>query len=171
MTPIKTKKGTEVLGHGRIQTIVERLAHEIYEHHHTADEFILIGITGRGTDLRHRLGVILSSLTKAKIRTGECYVNKLKPMSEAIRLDLPLEDLKGKVVILVDDVLNSGRTLVHAMGYLITADPAFLRTVVLVDRIHRNFPIRADYVGLSLSTTIQERVEVEFGKEDYAYLV
>ena len=171
MASIKQKKGTEVLGHSRIQTIVERLAHEIYEHHHSANEFILIGISGRGIDLRDRIGVFLSSLTKAKILKGECYVNKLKPMSEPIELDIPLETLKGRVVILVDDVLNSGRTLVHAMSYLITADPTYLRTVVLVDRIHRNFPIRADYVGLSLSTTIQERVEVEFGKEDYAYLV
>jgi len=165
------KKGTLVLGHDRIQTIIERLAHQILENHAESKELILIGISGRGIDLRDRISDILAGIGKVKLQKGEIQLNKLEPLKMDILMDLELSALKDKEIVLIDDVLNSGKTLVHCMAHLLKADVKSIRTVVLVDRIHRNFPIKADYVGMSLSTTIQERVEVELGKEDYAYLV
>ena len=79
-------------------------------------------------------------------------------------------DLDGRVVILVDDVLMSGRTLMYAAAHLVGSPLKRLTTVVLVDRLHRTFPIRADIVGLTLSTTLQEHISVELGKEDVVYL-
>ena len=85
---------------------------------------------------------------------------------------MEIASLAGKNVILVDDVLNSGKTLVHALRWVLSDDVASVKTVVLVDRIHRSYPVKADFVGMTLSTTLQERVEVEMGAdEDYAYLV
>jgi pyrimidine operon attenuation protein/uracil phosphoribosyltransferase len=167
----KQKKGTLVLEHERISAIIERLAHQIVENHSDSKEIILVGISGRGVDLRDRISKILKTISSQTIKTVELKVNKTSPLTEEVVTDLPLKEMKGKVVILIDDVLNSGKTLVYAMTHLLKADVKKLKTVVLVDRIHRNYPIKADYVGLSLSTTIQERVEVEFGEEDYAYLV
>jgi pyrimidine operon attenuation protein/uracil phosphoribosyltransferase len=165
------KKGTLVLEHERIAAIIERLAHQILENHSECKELILVGISGQGVAMRDRITNILTSISTQSIKTVELKVNKTSPLTDEVVTDLPLKDMKGKVVILIDDVLNSGKTLVYAMTHLLKADVKILRTVVLVDRIHRNYPIKADYVGLSLSTTIQERVEVEFGEEDYAYLV
>ena len=78
--------------------------------------------------------------------------------------------LKDRVVILIDDVLMSGRTLMHAASFLIKVPLKKLTTVVLVDRLHRTYPIRADIVGLTLSTTVQEHISVELGKKDVVYL-
>ena len=78
--------------------------------------------------------------------------------------------LKNKIVILVDDVLNSGRTLIHATQAILETEVKGLQTVCLVDRKHRKFPIRADYVGLTLSTTLQEHITVEFNENDQVYL-
>ncbi|MBK7947144.1 MAG: hypothetical protein IPJ85_18390 [Flavobacteriales bacterium] len=87
-----------------------------------------------------------------------------------MQLSIEPKELRNRVVVLVDDVLMSGRTLMHAAGYLVQAAPKRLTTVVLVDRRHRLFPIRADIVGLTLSTTLQEHISVEFGKKDSVYL-
>ena len=81
------------------------------------------------------------------------------------------EQAEGKTIILVDDVLNTGRALVFATRYLLGFDVKGMQTVTLIDRRHRNFPIRADYVGLTLATTMQEHILVEFGNEDNAWLV
>ena len=166
-----SKKGTLVLEHERISTIIERLAHQILQNNSESKELVLVGISGRGVAMRTRIASLLRKISSQKITEVELHVNKTEPLSEEVSTDLPLSQMKGKVVILIDDVLNSGKTLVYAMMHILKADVLRLRTVVLVDRIHRNYPIKADYVGLSLSTTIQERVEVEFGEEDYAYLV
>ena len=86
-------------------------------------------------------------------------------------LSAPLESLREKVVVLVDDVLMSGRTLMHAAAHLVQAPLKKLTTVVLVDRRHRTYPIRADIVGLTLSTTMQEHIIVELGRKDVVYII
>jgi pyrimidine operon attenuation protein/uracil phosphoribosyltransferase len=76
----------------------------------------------------------------------------------------------GKSIILVDDVLNSGKTLIYSMKAILSTDTKKIRTVLLVDRDHRRYPILTDFVGMTLSTTFQEHVSVEFGLEDAVYL-
>ncbi|NNK80189.1 MAG: phosphoribosyltransferase, partial [Flavobacteriales bacterium] len=97
--------------------------------------------------------------------------DKGSPLDRPVKLSVSTESLNKNVVILIDDVLNSGKTMMHAVRSILEAKVKSISTVVLVDRIHRRFPIRADIVGMTLSTTLQERVELELGKKDYAYLI
>ena len=95
----------------------------------------------------------------------ELSINKRNPLKENVTIS-PNQSFGNKKVILVDDVLNSGKTLMHAASYIVSKDIKKMNTVVLVDRRHRNFPIKADWVGLTLSTTIQEHINVEILKND-----
>ena len=163
---------TIVLDHDRIQLIIERFAHEIYEMHHDKKKLTLIGIEGRGMALCKRLANHLEDISKLDITVEEIGLHKSEPTKHEVKLSCELSALRKQSVILIDDVLNSGRTLVYALRHLLGESLTSVTTVVLVDRIHRKFPVRADIVGMTLSTTLQERVEVEFGaKRDFAYLV
>lgn len=167
-----TDKGqTIVLDHQQIALIIERFAHQIYEQHHAISELVLIGVDGRGYDVAARIHGHLEKISEQELSLHRIKLNKSNPSRNTIKSSIAHEDLDGKTVILIDDVLNSGRTLVYALNHLLKANMHKVTTVVLVDRIHRNFPIRADIVGMTLSTTIQDRVEVELGKKDFAYLV
>ena len=97
-------------------------------------------------------------------------MDKKKPLNSGLNSEIESKKLKNKAVILVDDVLNSGKTLVYATKFLLDFEVKNLQTVCLIDRKHRKFPIRADFVGLTLSTTLQEHITVEFGKDDIVYL-
>ncbi|MFM7766509.1 MAG: phosphoribosyltransferase family protein [Bacteroidota bacterium] len=87
-----------------------------------------------------------------------------------MELSCDIQDLAGKSIVLVDDVLNSGKTLIYSMKAILKADTLKIRTVLMVDRDHRRYPIMADFVGMTLSTTFQEHVSLEFGEEEGAYL-
>ncbi len=98
-------------------------------------------------------------------------IDKQNHIAVAIELSAESAKMKGKVVILVDDVLNSGKTLIYGLRKLLNEDLKKIRTVLLVDRDHKRYPIMADYVGITLSTTLQEHISVEFGgKEEAVYL-
>lgn len=167
------RKGTLVLEHDRITLIIERFAHQILEHHPDAKELVLLGIHGHGAEMASRINGYLSQLSpNLDIHCGVIQVEKESPLSSPPSCDMDVESLVGKHVILVDDVLNSGKTLVHALRWVLSVDVSSVKTIILVDRIHRRYPVKADFVGMTLSTTLQERVEVEMGaEEDYAYLV
>ena len=99
-------------------------------------------------------------------------MNKKKPLSEKVKVTLPEKELKGKVVIVVDDVLESGRTMIYGIDPFLKYSVKRLITVVLVDRDHHSYPVKADFVGISLATTMQEHILVELqgGKNDAVYL-
>lgn len=147
------------------------MAHELYENHHDKKELILIGIEGRGYTVGGRILKHLEKISKQRLSLEKLVVDKADPTAVPITLSRDLDELSGKTVILIDDVLNSGKTLVHALRHILGTALHSVTTIVLVDRIHRRFPVRADIVGMTLSTTLQERVEVRLGKKDYAYLV
>ena len=89
-------------------------------------------------------------------------VDKENPLTHPIQLSIPEEMLERAYVVLVDDVINSGKTMQYALTKILENSAKAIKTVALVDRMHRRFPIKADFVGLSLSTTLKERVEVFF---------
>ena len=97
-------------------------------------------------------------------------LDKDNPINNDITLKHP-ESIKNRAVILVDDVLNSGRTLAYAAAYLLQLDPKMIKTAILVNREHHRFPITADFVGISLATTLKEHIQVELGRSDGVYLV
>ena len=163
-------KKTIVLDHERVQRKLKRIAHQLHEEHHGEHEIVLVGVMPRGKEFAERLAGLLRTISTAEVTVQGLSLDKDHPLQHPITLSGDPEALKDRVVILVDDVLMSGRTLMHAASHLVRTDPRILSTVVLVDRLHRTFPIRADIVGLTLSTTLQEHITVEMGKEDVVYL-
>jgi pyrimidine operon attenuation protein / uracil phosphoribosyltransferase len=148
----------------QIEQKVVRMAHEIHEHNHKEKEIILIGITGRGMELAERIHHQLCQITSIPITLESITLDKDQPLGTSPMYSGQNSSLKNKTVILIDDVLNSGRTLIFATKYLLNTEPKSLAIATLVDRYHRRFPIRANYVGLTLSTNLKEHVTVVLDK-------
>jgi pyrimidine operon attenuation protein / uracil phosphoribosyltransferase len=163
-------KTTIVLDHDRVQRKLRRIAHQLHEEHFEEKGIVLVGVAPRGHTLAKRLAKLLKDISALDVELLELTLDKDAPLERPVVLSAALTALRDRVVILVDDVLMSGRTLMYAAAFLVQASPRRLSTVVLVDRLHRTFPIRADIVGLTLSTTLQEHISVELGKEDVVYL-
>ena len=162
---------TLILKHEEVQRKIVRIAHQLHEANFEEQGIVLVGIAPRGITLAKRLQALLEQISEVPVDLVEMKLDKDKPLEKPISMTADLETLRDKVVVLVDDVLMSGRTLMHAAGYLIQVPLKKLTTVVLVDRRHRTYPIRADIVGMTLSTTIQEHISVELGKKDSVHLV
>ena len=167
---LAAKKKTQVLSHQEVQRKIERIAHQLFEQNHAEEKVIIGGIASRGSELARRIATSLESLGAFETHFLELTIDKDAPQSVQPVLSGELSQLDGRVVFLVDDVLQSGRTLMHAAAHLMTVSMKKLTTVALVDRRHRSFPIRADVVGLTLSTTMQDHISVRFGKKDAVYL-
>lgn len=151
-----------VLNHKQIEQKINRIAHELYETNYNEKTLHIVGIEGQGLILAEQLKKILESISSKKIELHKIALNKDNPLEYEPNLTISLSELENQNVILVDDVLNSGRTLIYSAQFLLKASLKKLQTVCLVDRWHRRFPIRADFVGLTLSTTLQEHIEVSF---------
>lgn len=163
---------TVVLNARQIEQKINRIAYEIYENNYEEKEMIVAGIADTGYRLAERIEKMLKKISGIKISLIKIRVNKENPLEIKEKTEINVKDTSGKVVILVDDVLNSGKTLMYGARLFLDAPVKKLSTVVLVDRSHTRFPIKADYTGLSLSTTMQEHITVILeGKEkDAVYL-
>ena len=163
---------TLILDHNKVKQKIVRIAHEIYETNFEEKELILVGIVDRGLLLAQRISSVLQEISDINIRLFSLEMNKDNPLDSPPNLQLSAADVKDKVVILVDDVLNSGRTLIYGAKPILELPVKRLTTVVLVNRRHRKFPIRADYVGTTLATTMQEHISVVLGNggQDAVYL-
>ena len=165
------KDSVEILDHKRIQRIIDRIANQIYENYYNQDEIVLVGIYDQGFKLAERLFDKLNSITKQNVLLFGLKFDKTNPSSNSFEFSGKASDLEGKHIVLVDDVLNSGKTMAHALQFLLRANIGHLHLTVLIDRFHRKYPVRADFVGMTLSTTIQEHISVELnGKKDKAYI-
>lgn len=165
-----TEERTIILDHKQVGQKITRIAHEILENNFQEKKIVIIGIQSQGYVLAERIVAELKGITEIELVLHEVKLDKRNPLKSGLESSVSEKELKNKVVILVDDVLNSGKTLVYATKFLLDHQVKSLQTVCLVDRKHRKFPIRADYVGLTLSTTLQEHITVEFGKTDIVYL-
>lgn len=161
----------EILSEIQIEQKTNRLAHQLIESFCEEKELFIAGISGNGYYLAQRLSNIINEHGLIKSHIAEVKINKDEPWSEEITLDSDMNIMKNAVIILVDDVVNSGKTMQFALTKFLTFPTKAIKTVTLVDRKHRRFPIRVDFVGLSLSTTLQERVEVILGESSKAYLI
>lgn len=155
----------------QIEQRINRIAYQIYEDNFEEKEIIIVGIVKSGFKLAQKIEQALHKICTIKIRLVELKIDKQNPISTPIEISIPTAELKDKAVILVDDVLNSGKTLTYGLRKVLNEDVKKIRTVLLVDRDHKRYPIVADFVGLTLSTTLQEHVSVEFdGKKEAVYL-
>lgn len=146
---------TEILNATEINAKMERLSWELYDRHSRASELHVVGIKDNGYWLAQYLVKRLSEISSIRVVLHELAFDKRQVIPASLQLDLP----HGAEVALVDDVLNSGRTLLNAVIKIMDYSPKVLSTTVLVDRSHKRFPVKADIKGLSLSTTLQERVQ------------
>jgi len=159
---------TLVLNSQEVTQKIERIAREIYENNFEESEIIIVGIADRGYLLAERISGILENISPLQVTLIRLKLDKDNPLGHPIEMDLTAEGAKGKVILLVDDVLNTGKTLVYGVKHLLDFPLKMLKTVILVNRRHRLYPIRADYMGLTLSTTMQEHISVEFKGQDAA---
>ncbi len=161
-----------ILNHQQIEQKITRLAHQVLENCFEEPVVMIGGISGNGIQLAKRFQEILQSNSDQKFSVFEIEVDKSEPWAHPVKLSIPEEELKNTFIVLVDDVLNSGKTMQYSLVKLLEQPTKAIKTVALVDRKHRRYPIKADFVGLSLSTTLQERVEIELNEnESRAYLI
>jgi len=152
-----------ILSEAQIAQKLKRMAYEIWEQNSREKEIILIGIEHGGAVLAHNLATLLEKISPLKVILLPLSVNKKSPLKDK---DLSIDySLNKKVVILVDDVANSGRTLLYALKPVLEYEPAKIKVVVLVDRKHKNYPVTPDIIGHSVSTTLQEKILVTYEQD------
>ncbi|WP_431984956.1 bifunctional pyr operon transcriptional regulator/uracil phosphoribosyltransferase PyrR [Streptomyces qinglanensis] len=156
-----------------IMRVLTRIAHEIVERAKGADDVVLLGIPTRGVFLARRLAAKLQEITGSTIPVGSLDITmyrddlRLGPARALAHTEIPADGIDGRLVVLVDDVLYSGRTIRAALDALgDIGRPRAVQLAVLVDRGHRELPIRADYVGKNLPTSQRETVKVQLTEED-----
>jgi len=140
---------------------LKRMAFEILENNFGETSFILAGIRESGTVIAETIQRLLTEIAHLDTELITVSLDKKNPTT--VEISRPL-DFKNKVVILIDDVSNSGKTLLYAIRPFLDTAPKKIQTLVLVERSHNAFPVKPDYVGLSVATTIQEHIYVEVEK-------
>ncbi len=160
-----------ILNEEEIEQKIKRLAHQIIENTFEENNLFIGGISGNGLKLAIKFKDIIETSSPQKVQVFEMILNKEEPWSEEIKLSIDKKELKHGYILLVDDVINSGKTMQYALVKLLEQATKSIKTVALVDRMHRRYPIKADFVGLTLSTTLKERVEVIAESDSFnAYL-
>jgi len=161
-----------ILNHQQIQQKIDRIAYQILEDNFDEQEIVVAGILSQGSVIAKRIIAVLES-----IAPFTCSLINIKLDKDSSTLQFSADKdviaCSNKVVILVDDVLNSGKTLAYGFGVFLDVPLKKLRTVVLVDRNHKSFPVSTDYAGIALSTVIKQHVYVslsESGGDDAVYL-
>ena len=160
-----------ILTHQEIQHKVKRIAYQIYEANVDESEIIIAGIDGGGLNFAKKIEKVLKEITQAQITICKVSMDKTNPLLTGVKTSIPEDEYANKSVVLVDDVLNSGTTLIYGVHHFLRVPLKQLKTAVLVNRNHKKYPVKADYKGISLSTSLQEQVKVEFKtNNDTVYL-
>jgi pyrimidine operon attenuation protein/uracil phosphoribosyltransferase len=162
---------SKILNIQEINQKLKRLAWQVYEKNSAEKEIIVVGISERGLILAKQLADHIQEISNIKTKISHLELDKDNPYNKEVSLNLKEKEYSNKVVILVDDVLNSGMTLMYAAKHFLTTRLTSLSIMVLVDRNHNRYPIKADYIGLSLATTLQEYINVDLkGADKGVYL-
>ena len=161
-----------LLNKQQIQQKIDRIAYQVLEDNFDEKEIIIAGMLPRGGFLAARLKKVLDEIAPFKSKLFTIDLDRFSSSLDA-KIDFDIKDCHNKVIILVDDVLNTGKALTYGFGVFLNVPLKKLRTVVLVDRNHKNFPVTTDYSGIALSTIIKQHIDVELsekGEEDAVYL-
>lgn len=160
-----------ILNTVQINQKIKRIAYQIYESNTDEKEVIIAGIVGNGYIFAEKLVETLKEISALKVSICKVNINKKKPL-EPVTTSLAVNDYKNKSLVLVDDVLNSGTTLIYGVKHFLDVPLKRFKTAVLVNRNHKKYPVKADFKGVSLSTSIKEHIQIDFTeKEAKAYLV
>lgn len=168
---MESNKAT-ILSQHTIRQKLERMAYEIYERNFNEPVIVLAGINQKGLFVAQQLADRLRRISPIQVEVVPVKLDPRTPNREPMEVDID-RSINGKVVIIVDDVANTGRTLLYAMKPFLQFLPGRIEAAVLVDREHKRFPVHCTYVGMSLSTTLHEHIQVEIEKDDFkaVYLV
>lgn len=147
-----------ILDQQSVTTKLKRMAFEIYENNHDETEMILVGIRDNGSVIAQYVQNLLNEISTIKTELIHLSLDKRNPGEITLSRSIDFDD---KIVIVVDDVANSGKTMLYAMKPLLEMHPRKIQTLALVERTHKKFPINTDYVGISLATTLQDHIYVE----------
>ena len=150
-----------ILDHIQINHKIKRIAYQIYESNVDSGEVILAGIAQNGFELAGKLKQELQKISDLDLKLCEVKMDKKNPLKK-IETSLSADDYKDKSVVLIDDVLSSGTTLIYGVRHFLDVPLKQFKTAVLVDRSHKKYPVKADFKGISLSTSIHETVKVTF---------
>lgn len=166
-----TTEGNIILDTVQINQKIKRIGYQIYESNSNEKEVIIAGIIGNGYIFAKKIVAVLHEISTLKITLCKVDINKKKPL-EPISTSLDINDYKNKSLVLVDDVLNSGTTLIYGVKHFLDVPLKRFKTAVLVNRNHKKYPVKADFKGISLSTSIKEHIQVDFSESDSkAYLI
>jgi pyrimidine operon attenuation protein/uracil phosphoribosyltransferase len=159
-----------ILSHSEIEHKIKRIAYQIYETFVDEESIVIAGIAINGYIFAQKIATVLQTISPIEVILCEVKMNKQNPNSE-ITTSIPKEMYQNKGIVLVDDVLNSGSTLMYGVKHFLEVPLKKFKTAVLVDRNHKKYPIKVDFKGISLSTTSLEHVSVVFEeKNSYAVL-
>lgn len=159
-----------ILNNTQVEQKIRRIAFQIYESNSNETEIIIAGIADNGYFLAEKISTVLSEVSPIKITLCKVSIDKRNPISP-ITTSINSKEYQNKALVLVDDVLNSGTTLIYGVKHFLEVPLKRFKTAVLVNRNHKKYPVKADFKGISLSTSIKEHVVVEFKtNETIAYL-
>ncbi|MEP7268724.1 MAG: phosphoribosyltransferase family protein [Saprospiraceae bacterium] len=150
----------KILNESQIRQKIKRLAIEILEKNTDVDEIIFAGINNKGYAFAEVLKKEINQFGPLNITLTHLKINPAAPLSQDVSIGLSPEHLTKKGIVIVDDVANTGRTIFYALSPLLKVLTQKIEVAVLIDRMHKSFPIHVDYVGLTLSTTMEENIEV-----------
>ncbi len=157
---------TLILNAEQIQLILQRLAYQVYETHLNEKKLFIAGVDDIGFQIAKRISEHLEKISSITIQLEKIKINKDAPWEEPLDISFTNKDYKNSSVLIVDDVLNSGKVLMHSTKLFLNTPIKQIKTLVFVDRNHAKYPIKADFVGYSFSNTIQEHVDVDFAKKN-----
>jgi pyrimidine operon attenuation protein/uracil phosphoribosyltransferase len=155
----------------QVKQKIRRMAYEIFEHNFKEKNIVVAGIEGQGHALAKLLVKEVESISPLKAKLVKLSLDKSIPQQSDVQLDCDLKEIKKKCIIIVDDVLNTGRTLAYGLKPFLDIEVKKIEIAVLVNRSHTLFPIYPQYTGYELSTTIRDHVQVVLGKETAVYLL
>lgn len=160
-----------ILTDSQVRQIIRRIAFEIYENNFDEKSIVIVGIVEQGYLVSRMIVEELQRIADGvKVVLVKLDINKENPLSSEVTLDRELKKLKGKPVVLVDDVLNTGKTMAYCLKALLDVEVKKLQTAVLVNRSHKEFPLLANYMGYELSTTIDDHVQVNLEEDSGVFL-
>ncbi len=163
---METREKNRILAHDEIQRKVRRMAFEIYEQNFDETELVLAGIEEMGYLLAQRLAEQVEAHSPLRCTLCSIVLDKTASLQSEVQVSLSEDVLAHKTIILVDDVLNTGKTLVHSVKPFLKIPIRKLQVAVLVNRGHRSFPVSPDFVGYELSTTVNQHIQAELGQEE-----
>lgn len=159
-----------ILDSRQVKQKIRRMAFEIFENNFTEKQVILAGIDGQGYVLAKALAKELENVSHLDVQLVKVTLDKLAPQQSDVAVDSDLKSFRKKCIVLVDDVLNTGRTFAYGLKPFLSIEVKKIETAVLVNRAHPQFPIYPTYTGYELSTTLDDHVQVQLGKETAVYL-